>query len=50
MNEEQKDELEFPTIQKLELQVWKIGKYGKSPEAQLAACRFTDRPGLRREK
>ncbi len=40
MNEEQKDELEFPTIQKLELQVWKIGKYGKSPEAQLAACRL----------
>ena len=40
MNKEQKDEQEFPTIQRLELQVWKIGKYGKSPEAQLAACRL----------
>ena len=34
------DEQDLPTIQKLELQVWKIGKYGKSPEAQLAACRL----------
>ena len=34
------DEQDLPTIQKLELQIWKIGKYGKSPEAQLAACRL----------
>ena len=40
MNEEQKDELELPTIRDIELQIWKIGRYGKNPEAQLEACRF----------
>ena len=40
MNEEQKYELELPTIRDIELQIWKIGRYGKNPEAQLEACRF----------
>ena len=40
MNEEQKDELELPTIRDIELRIWKIGRYGKNPEAQLEACRF----------
>ena len=40
MNEEQKDELELPTIRDIELRIWKIGRYGKNPEAQLAACRL----------
>ena len=40
MNEEQKDEQEFPTTQDIELRIWKIGRYGKNPEAQLAACRL----------
>ena len=40
MNEEQKYELESPTIRDIELQIWKIGRYGKNPEAQLEACRF----------
>ena len=40
MNEEQKDEQEFPTTQDIELRIWKIGRYGKNPEIQLEACRF----------
>ena len=40
MNEEQKDEQEFPTTPDIELQIWKIGRYGKNPEIQLEACQF----------
>ena len=40
MNEEQKDELELPTIRDIEFRIWKIVKYGNNPEAQLAACRL----------
>ena len=32
--------VELPTIRDIELQIWKIGRYGKNPEAQLAACRL----------